>query len=81
MHLQEMESICQQLTCRNAKISDEDYVGVITGSLPQSYSNLVTSLSTVCCQMNITITPAAIKDTIRKEYEARQRAAASRKGE
>ena len=77
-HLQEMETIYQQLASRNAKISDEDYVDAIIHSLPQSYSNLMTSLLTIYSQMKITVTPSAIKDAIRKEYEARQTAATSR---
>lgn len=77
-HLQEMESIYQQLASRNAKISDEDYVDAIIRSLPQSYSNLMTSLLTIYDQMSIQVTPAAIKDAIRKEHEARQTAASSR---
>ena len=79
-HLQEMESIYQQLASRNAKISDEDYVNAIIRSLPQSYSNLMTSLLTICSQMNIPVTPAVIKDAIRKEREVRQMAAGSRNG-
>jgi hypothetical protein len=77
-HLQDMESIYQQLASRNAKISDEDYVDAIIRSLPQSYSNLMTSLLTIYSQMNIPVTPATIKDAIRKEHEARQTAALSR---
>ena len=77
-HLQEMESIYQQLASRNAKISDEDYVNAIIRSLPQSYSNLMTSLLTICSQMNIPVTPAVIKDAIGKEHEVRQMAAGSR---
>jgi hypothetical protein len=76
-HLQEMESIYQQLASRNTKISDKDYVDAIIRSLPMPYSNLMTSLLTIYGQMNIPITPAAIKDTIRKEHEARQTAATS----
>ena len=76
-HLQEMESIYQQLTSRNAKISDEDYVDAIIHSLPQSYSNLMTSLLTIYGQMKIPVTPAAMKDAIRKEHEARQTASTS----
>ena len=77
-HLQDMESIYQQLASRNAKISDKDYVDAIIRSLPQSYSNLMTSLLTIYGQMNIPITPAAIKDAIRKEHEVRQTATSSR---
>ena len=77
-HLEEMESIYQQLASRNAKISDEDYVDAIIRSLPHSYSNLMTSLLTIFEQMNTPVTPAAIKNTIRKEHEARQTAASQR---
>ena len=76
-HLQEMESIYQQLASQNTKISDEDYINAIIRSLPQSYSNLMTSLLTICGQMKIPITPAAIKDAIRREHETRQTAATS----
>ena len=76
-HLNDMESIYQQLASQNAKISDEDYVDAIIHSLPQSYSNLMTSLLTIYDEMNITVTPAGIKNAIRKEYEARQTATAS----
>lgn len=36
-HLQEMESIYQQLAIQNARVSDEDYVVIIIRSLPRSY--------------------------------------------
>ena len=77
-HLDDMESIYQQLASRNAKISDEDYVDAIIHSLPQSYSNLMTSLLTIYDEMNITVTPTGIKNAIRKEYKAQQTATASR---
>jgi hypothetical protein len=37
----------------------------------------MTSLLTIYSQMNIPVTPAAIKDAIRKEHEVRQMAASS----
>jgi hypothetical protein len=77
-HLQEMESIYQQLASRDAKISDEDYVDAIICSLPQSNSNLMASLLMIHDQMNAPVTPAAIKNAVRKEHEARLRAATSR---
>ena len=76
-HLEEMESIYQQLTSQNAKISDEDYVDAIICSLPQSYSNLMSSLLMIYDQMGAPVTPTVIKNTIRKECEARQMAATS----
>jgi hypothetical protein len=76
-HLQEMESVYQQLASRNTKISDEDYVNAIIQSLPQSYSNLMSFLLMIHDQMNTPVTPAAIKNAIRKEYKARQTAAMS----
>ena len=77
-HLQEMESIYQQLASRNAKISNEDYVDAIIRSLPQSYSNLMTLLLTIYGQMKIPVTPAAMKDAIQKEHKAQQMASTSR---
>ena len=40
-HLDDMESIFQQLASRSILISDEDYIDVIICSLPQSYSNII----------------------------------------
>jgi hypothetical protein len=77
-HLEDMEAIYQQLASRNAKISDEDYVDALIRSLPRSYTNSVTPLLTIYSAMNQPVTPAAIKDAIRTEYEARQKAALAR---
>ena len=71
-HLNEMDSIYQQLASRDVKISDQDYVDAIIHSLPRSYSNLMTSLLTIYDEMDKPVTPSAIKNAIRKEYEARQ---------
>ena len=71
-HLEEMESIFQQLASRSILISDEDYVNAIIHSLPQSYSNIVSSTVNINCKMKLPTLPAEIKDVARKEYEARQ---------
>ena len=42
-HLEDMESVFQQLASRSILISDKDYVDAIIRSLPQSYSNIVSS--------------------------------------
>ena len=80
-HLQEMESIYDQLAARNAKISDEDYVDAIIRSLPHSYSSHLASLRMIFSQFNLPITPAGMKDIIGREYEARQTAAARKRDE
>ena len=77
-HLEEMEKIYQQLASRGARISDEDYVDAIIRSLPQSYSNLMTSMLTIYSEMGKPVTPAAIKNVVRKEYDGRQLASAAR---
>ena len=76
-HLQEMEWIYQQLASLNAKISDEDYVDAIIRSLPRSYSNLVTTLLTLCDQMKVSITPADVQGAVRRECGMREVAAIS----
>ena len=70
-HLEDMERICQQLASLNAKISDEDYIDTIVRSLSQSYPNL-TCLLRIYGGIARPTAPAAIKDAIRREYEARQ---------
>ena len=77
-HLEEMESIYQQLTTRGAKISDKDYIDAIIRSLPHSYQNLMTSLLTIYDEMGRPVTPSSIKGTIRKEYKARQTTTSTR---
>ena len=70
-HLEEMESVYQQLASRNVLIPDEDYVDAIIRSLPQSYSTLVSSTVNINRKLKLPTTPAEIKDVARKEYEAR----------
>ena len=77
-HLEEIESICQQLASQNVKISDKDYVNAIMRSLPPSYSDLLTSLIRIHDQCKAPIAPVTIKDPIRMEYGARQAAAVAR---
>lgn len=71
-HLNNMESIYQQLSTRGATISDEDYVDAIIRSMPHSYQNLLSSLLTIYDEMGRTITPETIKSKIRTEYDACQ---------
>ena len=71
-HLLEMKFIYQQLTSQNTKISDKNYIDVIICLLLQLYSNFITSLLIIYGQMIILVTPAAIKDAIRKEHEVCQ---------
>ena len=80
-HLQEMEFIYHQLAARNAKISDGDYVDAIIRSIPHSYSSHLASLQMIFSQFELPITPAAIKDIIRREHETRQTAAARNRNE
>ena len=80
-HLQEMEYIYQQLASWNAKISDEDYVDAIIRSLPEPYSDLMSSVLTVRDHMGTPVTPAAVKDAIRGKWGALQMAIASRNRE
>jgi polyribonucleotide nucleotidyltransferase len=77
-HLEDMESIYQQLSSRGTKIADEDYIDAIVRSLPRSYQNLVTSLLTIYDEMQREISPNTIKSAIRKEYEARQATGSNR---
>ena len=77
-HLNEMESIYQQLASRNAMISDEDYVDTLIRSLPQSYSTLTSSILAINRKMKMAVTPTEIKDVVRKEYEARQTSQAAK---
>lgn len=79
-HLQEMEYIYQELASWNARIPEEDYADAIIRSLPQSYSDLMTSLLRTCSQMEVQITPEVIKDTIYREYWTRQMATPPRNG-
>ena len=71
-HLEDMESVYQQLASRSILIPDEDYVDAIICSLPQSYSNIVSSTVNINCKMKLPTLPAEIKDVARKEYKARQ---------
>jgi hypothetical protein len=70
-HLEEMESVYQQLASRNVLIPDKDYVDAIIRSLPQSYSTLVSSTVNINRKLKVTTTPAEIKDIACKEYKAR----------
>jgi hypothetical protein len=58
-HVQKMELVYQQLASQNMKISDKDYVNAIIQSLPQSYSNLMSSLLMIHDQMNTPIVRAS----------------------
>ena len=73
-HLDEMESVYQQLCTRGTKISDEDYADALIHSLPQSYSTIMQSFLTICKKMKTPVIPAEIKDTARNEYDTHQSA-------
>jgi hypothetical protein len=70
-HFTKLANICEKLSAIGRKVSNDEYVSVLVGSLPDCYDGPINSLINTCNATKTDLTHTAIIQAATREYEKR----------
>jgi transposase InsO family protein len=70
-HFTKLANICEKLSAIGRKVSDDEYVSVLVGSLPDCYDGPINSLINTCDATKTDLTHTAVIRAATREYEKR----------